>query len=60
METLKAVRQLGAASPREVYEILNNPYIHVTAVNQRLDDLIKLGFLRRERQGRMFRYTPIR
>ena len=31
---------------------------HVTAINNRLTDLMEMGFFTREREGRVFVYTP--
>jgi len=33
---------------------------HITAINNRMTDLMKLGFFTRKREGRDFVYTPVK
>lgn len=54
---LELVKKNAPVSVFRVYNLLGNPYIGVTAINQRLEDLRKLGFVERERQGKAFFYT---
>lgn len=59
--TLKQLSKMRSATPPELYEVIfDNDCITVTAINQRLSDLLVLGCVRREREGRAWRYFVVR
>jgi hypothetical protein len=61
LETLNAVRDMGKASADAVWRKLDPKQIfHVTAFNNRLSELARLGFLDRKRESRLWIYSPVK
>jgi hypothetical protein len=58
LETLKLVRTLKLPTASAIKPRLTNQQMSVTAVNNRLEDLRKLGLVDRTRQGRQWVYKP--
>ena len=56
LDTLNILKAKGPRTATHVHAILDDRFITVTAINQRLEDLRKLGLVLRTRKGRQFVY----
>lgn len=54
---LAAVKSKKRITAPELYHIIKTPWISPTAANNRLNDLVALGFLERHREGKTWVYT---
>ena len=57
LDTLNILKAKGPKSAPDIHMILDDDFITITAINQRLEDLRKLGLVCRVRQGRAFIYS---
>lgn len=60
LDTLRTVLRMKRASAPEVHRAMDTTgAFHVTAFNNRLDDLVAMGLLEKSKNGRCWIYSPI-
>ena len=58
LKTFRVLASLGTASVPQIYKALDEPDVHVTAINQRVHDLLELNLVKRVKAvGNSYRYS---